>query len=830
MTKAEHTPLPNQPAAIPGLRRRVMLARLALVWETVWQSLWQLACALAFFLALSLFDIWRLVPAIVHWVMLLALALFSAATIFLQRGQIRLPDRHSILARIERDNGLLHHPLRALEDRQELGAGTPDTRNLWRAHLLRIRQTLPRLKFVLPRPRAIRFDRHGLRQMAGILLIAGSFAAGPQWWTRIETGFTPTGLGPALPKSRLEAWITPPAYTGAAPVMLAGAAIAKASQDNGTQGSPSGDAVSDAPITVPAGSELSMRLFGGREAELHLTPDAGKKQRLPMTKADSANSHASVKLEQSQHVQLRQSGASNQEWQITVIPDQPPVISLLEDITVTRQYGLRFKYGATDDYGVVAAAAEITPVTGENSSPEAPLRVEFPTPQAAAKGGQVAYVDLTAHPWAGQPVRLHLIATDATGQTGRTKQIDLILPQRPFKNPLARAIIEQRRIVATEPANDKHTIEALDALSLYPDKFTLELPVYLAMRVARHKIKHIHGNEDARTQVVELLWRLALNLEDGDLSIAGSELRQLQNTLMQALRDGASDGEIANLTQALREALERYVQAMAEQALEDETPSPDGGQKNSGTINKSDLDALLNQIEKMSKSGAREAAQQMLSRLQNVLENMRPGQAGGQKSPAQKLYGGALKDLTSMMRQQQQLQDETYSQREHEGSGEGKGGLARDQEKLHGALDDLKSRLDQSATEDPPNSLGRAERAMQEAAKALRKGETNDALEQQSQTMDQLRAGAGALAKMLREADAKAQAENGDSDENGAPWQNKDPLGRPMASDSAGGAALPEQFDIERALQIRRELELRASQRRRPVEELNYIDRLLKLF
>lgn len=795
-----------------------MLARLALVWEILWQSFWRPICALVFFLALSLFDIWRLVPAPVHWVALLALILFSAITVLRQHGQIRLPDRRTILARIERDNGLLHHPLRALEDRPELGASAPDARNLWRAHLLRIRQSLPHLKFVLPHPRTIRFDRHGVRQMAGILLIAGLFTAGSQWMARIEAGFMPTGLGAPLPPSRLEAWITPPAYTGASPVMLAGAALAKDSPN--------------IPIAVPAGSELSMQLFGGREAEVHLIPDTGKKQRLPMTKIDNANRHASVRLEHSLQVQLRQPGAANREWKITVIPDQPPVISLLEDITVTRQHSLRFKYGATDDYGVVAAAAEITHVTANNSSAEAPLRVEFPTPQANAKNGQVAYADLTAHPWAGQPVRIRLIATDAAGQSGRTQPIALNLPQRPFKNPVARAIIEQRRAVAAKPEKDKHTIQALDALSLYPDKFTPELPVYLAMRVARHRIKHIHGNDDARTQVVDLLWQLALRMEDGDLSIAGSEMRALQKALTQALRDGASDEEIAGLTQALREALERYVQAMTEQELDGDGQQMNGGQENSETINKSDLDAMLDKIEKLSKSGAREAAQEMLSKLQSLLENMRPGQAGGQQSPKQKLYGDALKDLSNMMRQQQQLQDETHRQREQKGGGEGS--LARDQEKLRGAVDNLKGRLDQSSKENTPNALGRAERAMQDAVKALRKGETEEALGQQSQAMDQLRTGAGALAKILREENAKAQAQNGESDEksdeNGAPRQDKDPLGRSMANDSAGGTALPEQFDIERALQIRRELELRASQRRRPIEELNYIDRLLKMF
>ena len=41
---------------------------------------------------------------------------------------------------------------------------------------------------------------------------------------------------------------------------------------------------------------------------------------------------------------------------------------------------------------------------------------------------------------------------------------------------------------------------------------------------------------------------------------------------------------------------------------------------------------------------------------------------------------------------------------------------------------------------------------------------------------------------------------------------------------------MPEEFDIERALELRQELERRAGERRRPAEELNYIDRLLDLF
>lgn len=849
MSEAPHTPpyIPaaplrqrgEQPGAIPGLRRRVAVTRLALLWEMLWQNLWRPICAWGFFLSLSLFDVWRHTPSIVHWFLLLALLSFSAVTLIQARNRFRLPDRRHILARIEQDNGLRHHPLRALEDQQALGDSVEEARSLWRAHQRRLLRNLPRLKFVPPHPGAIRFDRHGLRQIAGILLIAGSIAAGSQWWPRIEAGFSPARLGPALPPSRLEAWITPPGYTRAAPVMLAGAAFDKISQD--VKAEPSTDATAVRTISVPAGSELSMRLFSGREAGLRLVPDNGEKQRLPMTRIDSANSHVSVRLEHSQSVQLREPGSENREWRINVIPDQPPVISLLEDITVTRQFSLRFKYGVTDDYGVVAAGVDIMPEMPENTPKETPLKIEFPAPQSSVKGGQTAYADLGGHPWAGRRVQLRLRAVDAAGQSGYSNPVSLVLPQRVFSNPLARAIIEQRRNVALTPKRDADTIRALDALSLFPQKFTPETGIYLPMRVARHRIAHLHGNEDARTQTVDLLWQLALRIEDGDLSIAGNEIRALQKALMQALQNGASDTEISKLTQALREALERYVQEMAEQALEEGMqPQTQDGQDNSEMIEKSDLDELLDNIEKLSRSGARDAAQQMLSKLQNILENMRPGQAGGQQSAKQLLYGNALNDLSSMMRQQQKLQDETYTRRKQDNSGGDKnggekgkgdnGGLAAEQDELGGALGGLNNSLEQQSPGETPNSLRRAERAMRDAAEALRQGESAEALDQQRQAMDQLRAGAGALAKSLREEDAKARAENGESGESGAPRNDKDPLGRPMTSDAGTATVVPEQFGIERALQIRRELELRASQRRRPAEELNYIDRLLKLF
>ena len=821
MTRPGPAPPSEPPQAVPGLGRQVALARLALLWEAVWQRHWPVASALALYLGISLFDLWRLGPLSVHWLALLGLLLFCAFVLFNGRGSFALASRAAILARLERDNGLAHQPLRALEDQPALGLQTPEGQLLWRRHLARLRAAIPQLKPVLPRPMAIRQDRYGLRLLAGIFLLAGILAAGPEWQTRLLAGFRPASMDPVGADFRLEAWITPPAYTGAAPVMLAGASASAAA--------PAQSQLADGPIRVPVGSELSLRLFGKREAEIYLIPPTGERQRLPVIRIDTANSHASARLERSQHVQIRQSATKTLEWQIEAIPDNPPIISLLEKITLTRQFAMRLKYGASDDYGVLAAGAEITLMQESGPASDPPLKVAFPAPQKTAKQGQIAFMDLTPHAWAGRKVQIRLTAEDAAGQIGRSPPIDMILPQRPFDDPLAKALIEQRRNLAAGPENDKQAARALDALSLHPEKFLPAIKPYLALRVIRHRLTHAQDRQDLRDEVSGMLWALALQMDEGDLPLAGSELSALQKALMQALNDGASDKEIAALTEALRAALDRYLEAMREQEMEEGLPPPAAADQNKpGVIGKSDLDAMISQIERLNKSGARGAAQEMLSKLQNILENMRPNRTAGQQSATQKLYGDALQDLSQMMRRQQQLQDQTQQQRQ-QGSNPGDGGLARGQESLRGALGELRGKMGKALSEDTPNMLGRAEGAMRDAVRALREGKSNDAISEQGQALDQLRAGADALARMLREEDAKAQKNSGDG-EDAASDQQTDPLGRPIAGDSGSSTAIPEQFDIERALQIRRELELRASQRRRPVEELKYIDRLLKQF
>ena len=64
--------------------------------------------------------------------------------------------------------------------------------------------------------------------------------------------------------------------------------------------------------------------------------------------------------------------------------------------------------------------------------------------------------------------------------------------------------------------------------------------------------------------IQQLLWDTALRVEDGNLSLAERELRQLQQALQEALARNAPDAEIEKLMNELQQAIDKYLQSMME--------------------------------------------------------------------------------------------------------------------------------------------------------------------------------------------------------------------------------------------------------------------------
>src|SRR5690606_35467811 len=138
---------------------------------------------------------------------------------FLPLFRISVPTRAEALRRLERHAGIKHRPATSYEDR--LGATPPkETVALWAAHRERLARLIERLKPSWPAPRSDHNDPYALRALLMLGLVAAIFAAGGDGWNRLRAAFSPdVSAAPSL--IRLDAWVTPPVYTGIAPIVLA---------------------------------------------------------------------------------------------------------------------------------------------------------------------------------------------------------------------------------------------------------------------------------------------------------------------------------------------------------------------------------------------------------------------------------------------------------------------------------------------------------------------------------------------------------------------------------------------------------------------------------
>src|SRR5437763_6878543 len=232
------------------------------------------------------------------------------------------------------------------------------------------------------------------------------------------------------------------------------------------------------------------------------------------------------------------------------------------------------------------------------------------------------------------------------------------LPERLFTNPPARALIEQRRILALDANQTSQVYAALEALMIAPELFTPEAGHYLGLFSVARQLEAAR-TDDAMREAVASLWALAVLIEDGTITDVDKALRAAQEALKQALERGASDEEIKKLTQDLRAALDNFMRQLAEQLKNNPQQLARPLDPNTKMLRQQDLNNMIDRMERMSRSGDKDAAKQLLDQLQQMLENLQmaqPGQSG--ESDMEQ----ALNELGDMIRKQQQLRDKTYKQ------------------------------------------------------------------------------------------------------------------------------------------------------------------------
>lgn len=859
-----------------ALERKIERSVWMMFLERIWPRLWLVLAVVGAFVGFSMIGAWSVMEPLTHK-FLLGVFGFAFVASLLWAARTPWPTREKAIRRLERLSGLPHRPASSYDDTLSAGNDDPSTMAIWKAHRQRLAALLGKLRVVGPQPDTPRHDPWALRAALLIGVVALTALAGERWSDRLAQAFNIADPAYAISRLRIDAWVTPPAYTSKAPVMLA---------DGGRTGNaPKADLAQNTNglIEIPAGSQLIVRASGEAVGDMRLDIlDAGESAK--SIAADAAKTPGGVvkdvaelraTLDASAEVRLMHGETKVNSWTFAVTPDQIPSIELTKTPKPSGRGSMKLEYMVADDYGVVTARVKVVQVEDEKHDPNTawarkdtlegprlplsrPPELTLRLPKANARSGEsVTHLELGSHPWAGLDVVLSLEATDGAGQVGESEPLEMKLPQRVFRKPLARAIVEQRRKLVVDSRYRDKVVLALDALTLAPDGFIDDVQVYLGLRTALYRLQR-DKTRPGLDSVIEQLWNVALRIEDGDLSDAERRLRDAQEKLSKLLQEGASDQEIQEAMKELRTALNEYLQQMAREAQKNPT-MPNGQNSEQQMLSQQDLERMMKQIEEMAKSGARDSAQQMLSELRDLLDRMQSAESQNAQSQQSQQMMQMMSELGDIVGQQQSLMDETFSQQRQQGqqgqqgqrsqgqgqrrrgpqSGEqgqgqqqgqgqngrtGRGQLGERQRGLRNRLGELQRDM-QGAGMGQSDEISEAQQAMRNAERALEEGDLDGATQEQSRALDQLRKGAQQMAQQMLQNMPQRYGQNGETP--------RDPLGRPQRSrgpDQGTSVKVPDEIDVQRARELLNELRKRLGEAQRPTNELEYIERLLRFF
>jgi len=824
------------------LTQALQRAKYAIAWERAWPHLARLLTVIGLFLVVSWAGLWLALPSVARAIGLGFFVLLALAA-SLPLVWFRWPSREQGLSRLDHGSGIAHRPATTLTD--TLSTQDPVALALWQAQRERTLASLKRIRAGLPSPRLRLYDPWALRGLVAVMLVAAFFAAGDERVMRLAAAFDWNGvLAPS--NIRVDAWVNPPVYTGKPPIILSAANKEAAALPM------------SGPLPVPSGSTLLVRSSGG---SLDVVAGGGITEAVSTEKAPEGTNEKRFTIAGDGTVHVR-APSGQPQWKFTATPDRPPVISLAKDPERQARGSLQMSYKIEDDYGVTEARARFVARLAEGTEDaQAPRPLyaapQFPLvlPNARTRNGVGQTVkDLSEDPYAGADVTLTLTAKDEAGNEGKSEPFNMRLPERLFTKPLARALIEQRRILALDANKNSEVFTALDALAIAPELFMPESGQYLGLYSVTRQLEAARTDDQLR-EVVASLWALAVTIEDGNITDVDKALRAAQDALKQALERGASDEEIKKLTQDLRQALDNYMRQLAEQFRNNPQALARPLDQNTKILRQQDLNNMIDRMERLSRQGDKEGAQALLDQLQQMLENLQMAQPNQGDSDMEQ----ALNELDDMIRKQQQLRDKTFKQgqdsrrdrmRGKQGNDQSMGDLQQDQQGLRDRLKQLQQELakrgmgqqgqkgqkgdqDQQGADqgdDDGDSLGDADNAMGDAGSKLGEGNADGATDAQGKAVEALRKGAQKLAEAMQQGDGDGQSPGDRAGRQQAGNNGTDPLGRPLRSHDYDELSkmIPGEIDVQKVRRILEELRRRLADPSRSQTELDYIERLLK--
>ncbi len=869
----------DQRRTIAALRWPLALTRFGMFAERLVSALWPLFTVVLLVLAALMLGLQDLVPIELVWTGMVVSVLGALASLIHGLRVFRLPSKQEALDRL--DASLSGRPIRALLDDQVIGQEDAASSEVWRAHQARMADRALAAKPVAAKINTAPKDPYALRYVA-MVAFAVALLFGSVWRVGSVADMAPgstTGLatGPVW-----EGWIEPPRYTGQPTLYL-------------------NDQASGA-LDVPLGSLITIRLYGEVGA---LTLQETVSARVGEVPAASDPAQDFI-VRQSGSLEI--AGPGGRVWDVSVRPDSAPSVAQEGEIETTALGEMTMPFTARDDYGVEAGEArfvlDLASVDRRYGLQIAPeerpaLIAALPIPIAGdrAEFSEALVEDFSKHPWANLPVVLEMSVLDAAEQQGLSEPLPMTLPGRRFFDPLAAAVIEMRRDILWNRENLARSAQILRTAAHLPDDIFRKETTALRVQNLIRRMETLAAydlSDETQDALAEDLWGLALTIEEGDLADALERLERARERLEEAMRNGATDEEIADLMRELRQATDDYLRQLSRQAqLDAEQNQENGGtppDPNAMQLSQDDLQRMMDRIQELMEQGRMAEAEQAMQELQELLENLRMSQSqqgGGQSAGEQ-----AMEGLADTLRQQQGLSDEAFRDlqeqfnpnaqagenqgntgrnggqgrgQDHEGgqqqgegqqggegqaqggqqqgeggqqgqSGEGslEGDLADRQRALRDELRRQQGSLPGAGSPEGDaarDALDRAGRAMDDAEDALRNQEYADAIDNQSQAMDALREGMRNLGEMMAQQQEGQEGQGTSEADRRA--ENRDPLGRETGGegDSSTSQQLLQGEDVyRRAQELLDEIRRRSAEAERPEEELDYLKRLLDRF
>jgi len=669
------------------------------------------------FLAMALAGVFdRLPPA---FGAVLTLLFLAGGIIFLLRGARRFERVTEAEASRLLDEQSPLRPVSSLTDRP--ADPSRGAYALWVRHRDRLLKAAGELKPPSLSGEWKRLDPFRLRYILPSALVVIAVLAAGEGPGRLLRAFNPDyGALVGADDMTVEAWVTPPDHTGRAPIFLK-------------------PGLND--VRVPRGSEITLRTEAPSAPKLVLKGKHSKTSKFAAT-PDGAW-EAKALLNEDARVSVRWWG-ERAAWRLLASPDDPPTVQFVSIPTYGRLDKTEFAWTARDDYGIVKAELAIRLKEPHPAAPDEEDRVAIPL--AAPSMPEIkdtTQIDLTRHRWAGLPVDVRLIVTDAAGQEGVSETVPFVLPEKLFLDPIARVAQEVRVTVLREPRDYKesprnpfalkqdaiNTAAAnrldlappdvqkaalmLDSVTLMPERYMPNPAYYLTFRMAGGMLETASSKAEA-AEIDPLLWALALKAEYGSAADALRRLEAARRALEQALRDGASEEEIRQRMQAFRDAANEYLAAKMAEAMANggQMPdeNPDGQASGAGqSLGGQDFEDMLNALQDLTETGASEQARQLLSDITNMLQNLEfsqgqsgngmPGMPGQQADgeqqeelpPEEQELTDAMRRLSEILREQRQLNDDTLAQERGEPSGQQPGQQPGEQQGQQGGQQDGQS-------------------------------------------------------------------------------------------------------------------------------------------